>query len=191
MSSISMPCCLSATELKKRWRHSFIVPLFMAIAGSGLGLLFLYAGGKKYLHPFEFAQFVLDYELFPQIWVGFGVAILPLVEFISGSLLVLGYILGGLDRLATKRGWASRAYLVDGLKRRSCLLLILGQSIMFTSVLIVTLLRGLKIDCGCGLFFQREVGLVPIMEDALLVLLAAGLYWWEFPIGKKETLPPS
>jgi hypothetical protein len=187
MSSISMPCRASATVLKERWRHNFIMPAFTALSGSALGLLFLYAGAKKYLNPFEFAQYVLDYELFPQSLVGYGVAILPLVEVISGAVLVLGYILGGLNHLATSRGWASRAHLVDGMKRRSCLLLIMGQSLTFTGVLIVTLVRGLKIDCGCGLFFQREVGSLPLIEDALLVLLAAGLYWWEFPApGKKK-----
>jgi hypothetical protein len=39
--------------------------------------------------------------------------------------------------------------------------------------------RGHKIDCGCGLFFQRQVGVAAVMEDAVFLIWAAGLYVWE------------
>lgn len=44
---------------------------------------------------------------------------------------------------------------------------------------LITMARGLKIDCGCGLFFQRQVGLESILEDALLLGVAGWLYWRE------------
>jgi hypothetical protein len=46
-------------------------------------------------------------------------------------------------------------------------------------VILITMARGLKIDCGCGLFFQRQVGLAALLEDLILILWAAGLYGWE------------
>jgi hypothetical protein len=69
--------------------------------------------------------------------------------------------------------------LIAGLKKRSCLILLGFLAGVFLVVLVVTLARGLKIDCGCGLFFTRQVGLVPIIEDAALFLWALGLYYGE------------
>jgi predicted membrane protein len=69
--------------------------------------------------------------------------------------------------------------LVAGMKRRSCLLLLLLFIASFLVVMLVTMARGLKIDCGCGLFFQTQVGPAAMLQDAILLAWAGGLYWWE------------
>jgi putative oxidoreductase len=120
-----------------------------------LGGLFFYAGLQKVLHPYEFAEAVLAYQLLPETLVGLTVAGLPWLEIVAG----LG--------------------LVAGIKRRSCLLLLTGLAAIFLVVILITMARGLKIDCGCGLFFQRQVGWVPVVEDLVFLVWAAGLYWWE------------
>ena len=79
----------------------------------------------------------------PVSLVGAAAAVLPWLEVAAGLLLAVG------------------------LKRRSCLLLLGFLTGGFLLVMLVTLARGLKIDCGCGLFFTRQVGLVPILEDGL------------------------
>jgi uncharacterized membrane protein YphA (DoxX/SURF4 family) len=120
-----------------------------------LGGLFFYAGLQKILHPYEFAEAVLAYQLLPSMLVGVAVAGLPWVEVVAG----LG--------------------LVAGLKQRSCLLILAGLVAGFLVVILITMARGLKIDCGCGLFSQRQVGWAAVLEDAVLFIWAAGLYWWE------------
>jgi len=120
-----------------------------------LGGLFFYAGLQKVLHLHEFAEAVLAYQLLPESLVGLAVAGLPWLEIAAGFGLVAG------------------------LKRRSCLLLLVGLVAIFLVVILVTMARGLKIDCGCGLFFQRQVGLGAVLEDMVLLIWAAGLYWWE------------
>ncbi len=120
-----------------------------------LGALFFYAGYLKLLHPEDFAEAVLAYQLAPAALAGAAVAVLPWLEVAAGLFLMVG------------------------LKRRSCLLLLGLLTAGFLLVMVITLARGLKIDCGCGLFFQREVGLVPILEDSVILLWAAGLYYWE------------
>ena len=136
----------------------------MWISGSVLGLrtlevvlggLFFYAGLQKVLHPYEFAETVLAFQLLPESLVGVAVAGLPWLEVAAGLCLVAG------------------------LKRRSCLLLLAGLVASFLVVILITMARGLKIDCGCGLLFQRPVGLAAVLEDLLLVGWASGLYWWE------------
>jgi putative oxidoreductase len=120
-----------------------------------LGGLFCYVGLQKYLHPYEFAEAVIAYQLLPQSLVGATAAALPWVEITAGLCLVVG------------------------LKRRSCLIILTGLVAGFLVVILITMARGLKIDCGCGLFFQRQVGLGAVAEDAVLLCWAAGLYWWE------------
>jgi len=39
--------------------------------------------------------------------------------------------------------------------------------------------RGLNIDCGCGLFFQRQVGWAAVAQDVILLVWAGLLYRWE------------
>jgi len=130
---------------------SLLLRLFEII----LGGLFFYAGYLKLLHPEDFAEAVMAYRLLPISLVGAAAAVLPWLEVAAGLFLALG------------------------LKRRSCLLLLGLLTGGFLLVMLVTLARGLKIDCGCGLFFTRQVGLVPILEDLIILLWAAGLYYWE------------
>jgi ribonuclease HII len=44
----------------------------------------------------------------------------------------------------------------------------------------------MKIDCGCGLFFQTEVGPVALLQDLVLLAWAGGLYWWEMKVVSSE-----
>jgi putative oxidoreductase len=133
-------------------------PLLLRLLEIILGGLFVYAGALKLPYPEEFAAAVLAYQLLPVSLVGLAAVVLPWLELTVGLLLVLG------------------------LKRRSCLLLIGFLTGVFLLVMFITLARGLKIDCGCGLFFTRQVGLMPILEDGLLLLWAAGLYYWELAV---------
>jgi uncharacterized membrane protein YphA (DoxX/SURF4 family) len=120
-----------------------------------LGGLFFYAGLQKVLHLHEFAEAVLAYRLLPESLVGLAVAGLPWLEIAAGLCLVAG------------------------VKRRSCLLLLTGLVALFLIVIFITMARGLSIDCGCGLFFQRQVGWGAVLEDTVLLIWAAGLYWRE------------
>jgi putative oxidoreductase len=127
-----------------------------------LGGLFFYAGLQKVLHSHEFAEAVLAYQLLPESLVGLAAAGLPWLEIAAGFCLLVG------------------------LKRRSCLLLLTGLVAIFLVVILITMARGLKIDCGCGLFFQRQVGWAAVLEDAVLLIWAAGLYRWELLTSEKS-----
>jgi len=157
--------------------------LLTSLLGLCLGGVFFYAGLVKHFHPYEFAEAVLAYRLLPQSLVGLVAAALPWLELFAGFLLVLGYLGEMAGRLALALGWAAGASLVGGIKRRSCLLLLLLLAGGFMAVILITMARGLKIDCGCGLFSDRQVGGAALLEDAAFLALAAGLYWQELRIG--------
>ncbi|MGQ9688268.1 MAG: MauE/DoxX family redox-associated membrane protein [Desulfobaccales bacterium] len=162
-------------------------------AGSGLAILlglvlgaaFFYAGLMKRLDPYQFAEAVLTYDLLPPPWVGLVAAILPWVELTAGFFLTLGYLVEIPGRLLQGMGLASGARLVGGIKRRSCLLLIVLILAAFLVVLLITMARGLQIDCGCGLVGERLVGWGAVGEDALMLAVALFLYWWALPEEQK------
>jgi len=149
-----------------------------SVVGIVLGGLFVYAGFQKHLAPYEFAEAVLAYQLLPSALLGLVAATLPWVEMVSGFFLILGCLL-------QSRRFAN-PFPIGAVLRRSSLLLILGQSLLFVAVLLITMARGLKIDCGCGLFMDRQVGLGAIVEDALLLGVAGWLYWRECRAGGRE-----
>jgi len=141
---------------KKRGFHMNLNWILRRLLEVALGAIFFYAGWQKHLHPYEFAEAVLAYRLLPDSLVGVAAGTLPWLEMAAGLFLVLG------------------------LKKRSCLLLLGLMASLFMVIMLLTLARGLKIDCGCGLFFPRQVGLAVVAEDAFFLLWAAGLYWWEW-----------
>lgn len=149
-----------------------------SILGLGLGGVFVYAGIQKYQAPYEFAEAILAYRLLPVALVGLVAATLPWLEIVSGFSLILGFLPGGRR--------FSNPIPMGALLRRSALLLILAQSLLFIAVLLITMVRGLKIDCGCGLFMDRQVGLGAILEDALLLGVLGWLYWRECRAGARE-----
>jgi len=120
-----------------------------------LGGVFLYAGALKHLYPQEFAEAILAYQLLPHGLVGAAAAVIPWTELAAGLFLFFG------------------------LKRRSCLLILALLAGAFMVVLLITMARGLKIDCGCGLFSSREVGVGAVLIDAVFLIWASGLYWLE------------
>jgi putative oxidoreductase len=125
------------------------------LLGVILGGIFFYAGVQKYYYSLEFAEAVLAYRLVPEILVGPVAAVIPWLEIAAGAFLVLG------------------------VKKRSSLLLLSGFLGVFLLVTAITMARGLKIDCGCGLFFPRQVGWGVMLEDLLFLAWAGGLYCWE------------
>jgi ribA/ribD-fused uncharacterized protein len=148
------------------------------LLGLALGAAFLYSGVMKRLDPYKFAQAVLAYDLLPQRLVGLVAAILPWVEITGGFFLVLGCLVEIPGRVLRGLGFSWGDRLLGGIKRRSCLLLIALILAVFLVVLVITLARGLEIDCGCGLVADRLVGWGAILEDALMLAVALFLYWW-------------
>jgi ribA/ribD-fused uncharacterized protein len=167
--------------MKRDTTWTAAVSWLACLLGLALGGAFFYAGVQKRLEPYQFAEAILAYDLLPQTLVGLVAAVLPWVEIASGFFLALGYLLEIPGRLLKMLGLALGDKLVGGIKRRSCLLLIILQLGLILVVLFITLARGLKIDCGCGLIWARKVGWGIITEDLLLLAVAGFLFWWELP----------
>ncbi|MCE5273699.1 MAG: DoxX family membrane protein [Deltaproteobacteria bacterium] len=97
----------------------------LAVARIGLGAMFLYAGIAKIADPAGFSQAVYNYHLLPPWFVNIAAIVLPWVEVVAGTCLVLGlWIPGGA-------------------------LIVSALLLVFTLALGFNLSRGLDIACGC------------------------------------------
>ena len=114
-----------------------------------LGGLFVYAGAVKALDPLDFAQNIRNYRLVGQELSFLAAVILPWVEILAGAFLIAG---------AWKRGAA---------------LVITGLLVFFIVLTLVTMARGLDVDCGCFGSLSRKSGWGVVLED--LGMLSLGL----------------
>jgi len=124
-----------------------------------LGLVFAYAAVEKIAAPAAFALTIDNYRLFLKAAIGPIAIILPWLELIAA----LGVIIGG--------PW----------KRPGALILAV-LLISFMLAVGFNLARGLDFECGCfgSIDGSREAGLTLLVQDALLLVCAAGLIWRPF-----------
>ncbi|MBE3125669.1 MAG: DoxX family membrane protein [Acidobacteria bacterium] len=114
-----------------------------------LGGLFVYAGVVKVLDPLDFAQNIRNYRLVGQSLSFIAAVVLPWLEILAGVALALGV-------------W-----------KRASALIISGLLVFFILLTLVTIARGLDVDCGCFGALSRKSGLGVILED--LGMLFMGL----------------
>lgn len=119
------------------------------IASILLGLVFL-AGYRKVLHPLEFARAVYGFYLLPDVLIKPFAYVVPWVELICAvSLLCIPK-------------WRVPAL-------RMSLMLLLA----FTGAILISLLRGLEVHCGCfgTLFSETPLSWDGLGRNTLLILL--------------------
>lgn len=114
-----------------------------------LGGLFVYAGVVKVLDPLDFAQDIRNYRLVGQSISFIAAIALPWLEILAGLALAAGI-------------W-----------RRASALTISSLLVFFILVTLITMIRGIDVDCGCFGAISRKAGLGVILED--LTMLSMGL----------------
>ena len=109
-----------------------------------IAFIFIYAGAEKISNPDDFALSISNYRLLPISLLNFFAITLPWIEIISGILLLLG--------ISVKENSA----------------IILTMLSVFTIAIIISLFRGLSIDCGC---FGKgtQIGLLKLGENLLMI----------------------
>lgn len=128
-----------------------------------LCLVFLNACWHKLLHPASFALDVATYGILSLALVNPTAIILPWVELAAGIMLLIGY------------------------RARAGTLLVVAMMLVFIAALVVALVRGLDISCGC--FASQGLEDDPISAWTMLrdlAWLAAALYVFIFdrhPLG--------
>jgi len=139
-------------------RHRAVLLVFRIV----LGGLFVYAGAAKALTPLDFAQNVRNYQLVGQSLSFIAALILPWLEILAGAFLVLGI-------------W-----------RRGAALVVSALLVFFIALTVVTMIRGLDVDCGCFGALDRKAGLGVILEDLGMLYLGLCLLLGGGPSPKRD-----
>jgi len=118
---------------------------FLFILRIVIAYIFIYAGAEKIANPDNFALSISNYRLLPTASLNFFAIIIPWIEIVSGLLLLFGIL--------TKENSA----------------IILFLLMIFTIAIIISLFRGLSIDCGC---FGKgtQIGLFKLGENLLMII---------------------
>lgn len=112
-----------------------------------LSLVFIFAGIEKISSPAVFSESISNYKLFPSFHINFSAITLPWIELISGVLLLFG--------VSVKENAA----------------IITALLVFFTIAVIISLFRGLNIDCGCfGTQLGEKVGMLKVGENIFLIV---------------------
>jgi putative oxidoreductase len=112
-----------------------------------LGGLFVYAGAVKALAPLDFAQDIRNYDIVGPSLSFMAAVVLPWLEILAG------------------------AFLIAGVWKRGAALVISALLVFFVALIVVTMVRGLDIDCGCFGAIDRKAGLGVILEDLAMLYL--------------------
>lgn len=109
-----------ARRVREKWFAAALLVFRLFLGG-----VFLYSGATKIIDPGGFALSVYHYQLLPDVLVNPMAIILPWVEVVCGAALILRWWVGGASLVVT------------------------GLLLVFLTALVITLVRGLDISCGC------------------------------------------
>lgn len=129
-------------------RNKSVLWIFRLIVGG----IFVWAGLMKILEPLEFAQNTANYRLFSRDLSFLIALVLPWIEVLCGVLLIFGIY------------QSASSLLLSGL---------LG---LFLMLILVTLWRGLDVDCGCFGSIGRHVDYRLLITDIVLLYMAVNIW---------------
>jgi len=144
-----------------------------------LAAIWLIAAAGKLAQPRAFLRSVLEFDLAPPALVPWVAATLPGVELAVGLVLLLAGAAALVPELVVPRLRPALAAFALAAARVA-----LGLLAVFTVALVVNLLRGVKMDCGCfdmlGVYLgrlipalkPRNAGWDTVLRDLVMMLPA-------------------
>lgn len=140
----------AAQVLKSYLSHPWMGLLLRVYVGG----VFVYASMYKINYPGEFAETIASYQLLPYWAVNLTALIMPWLELASGVLLVLG------------------------VRTKSAAAVVGGMLLLFSLVILVTLLRGIPIGCGCFTSVEEPLGWGTLWRDLLWLAMTLQVYFF-------------
>ena len=122
--------------------NKYLLLLFRII----LGFVFIYAGIIKIAVPTGFSDAINNYDLLPLSFVNIFAITLPWIEVVAGLFLLFGI----------------------SVKENSFIISVM--LVVFILAIVISLGRGLNIDCGCfGTSSGTKVGITKLVENIILL----------------------
>jgi len=142
---------MNATRLLKRClTHPWLGLLLRVYVGG----VFIYASMYKINYPGEFAETIASYQLLPYWAINITALVMPWLELVSGALLILG------------------------VRTKSAAAVIGGMLILFSLAILVTLLRGIPIGCGCFTSVEDPLGWDTLWRDLIWLAMTLQVYFY-------------
>jgi len=123
-------------------------PAVLLILRLYIGGVFIYASMYKINYPAEFADTIASYQLAPAWSINLLAVLMPWMELVAGVLLVLG--------------WRTQAAAA----------IIAALLVLFSGVILVTLVRDIPIGCGCFTSVEEPMGWHTLGRDLVWLAMA-------------------
>ena len=137
-------------------RNLFIY-LVLFLSTYYLGLTFISASLDKIVDPHEFSKSITAYEISPYSINNFVALVLPWIELICGILLFVSFFFF----------FKNKNNFIDIPNNMIIIMLI-----WFIFILAIASIRGLEIDCGCGLSENKTLPIDRLKEDIYLLIIS-------------------
>lgn len=132
--------------MKNNLKNKYLLLILRVI----VSFVFIYAGIEKISNPAGFSDAINNYRILPLITVNFFAITLPWIELIAGVLILFGI----------------------SVKENSFVITVL--LVVFLIAIIISLARGLNIECGCfGTLSGTRIGLEKIIENLVLLFMSS------------------
>ncbi len=126
---------------------------FLLLSRIIIALVFIFAGIEKISNPESFAVSIENYRLFPIFSINIFALIVPWIEVFAGVLLLFNSYV------------KESSFLINSLL------------VFFIAIIIVAIIRGLDIECGCfGTMDAQKAGFSKIAENITLLILGINVY---------------
>ncbi len=119
-----------------------------------LGGVFIWAGIIKITNPLGFAQDIANYQIFPQSISFFMALFLPWIEVICG------------------------VFVLTGLYLRSSSLFLSSLLAGFLVLILVTMIRGINVECGCFGSLSSKVDYKLLLTDSALLFFSLNIFFY-------------
>jgi uncharacterized membrane protein YphA (DoxX/SURF4 family) len=103
-----------------------------------IGIMFIYSSWSKLISPRDFASTIENYQVFGIVLANWGAIFIPVLEFILGVLLIVGF-------------WREEAWIIT-----------FFLIVIFDLMILQAYFRGLDISCGC--FGSKESSLIDLWK---------------------------
>lgn len=120
-----------------------------------IGGVFIYASIPKITYTAEFAEIIAGYNLLPYWGVNIVAVSMPWLELLCGFMLVLG------------------------VRGKAAALTLIGLLVVFTIALVVNLLRGIPLGCGCFSTVGEPMSWWTVLRDLSWLLMTTHVYFFD------------